>query len=167
MSRDGLHDFQELRTRPPEPPEQPEKRRCAKCDAVLRSGNTGTLCGPCGPGEIDVPGWILAMAEHADGSQINVLARLITGEPGRSRWNTPDPDPPDPEAPECACGCEGRTLRPMRGGGNNRRLTTGPYQRFIRGHWTGNRMWRKGATQIETEESREPLESGSQPAMTS
>jgi hypothetical protein len=65
----------------------------------------------------------------------------------------------DPDAPLCACGCGGRTHRPMTGGRYNREKTTGPYLLWCHGHH------RKGVTNGETE-SREPLESGSQPAAT-
>lgn len=73
----GLRGFDSLRTRIPEPVEAPEKPRCERCGAVLRSGNTDTLCSPCGRGEIEIPDWALDLAESTDGRGLGALASVL------------------------------------------------------------------------------------------
>jgi hypothetical protein len=63
----------------------PDKPRCKKCHAVLRSSNPGPLCCPCERGEIEIPNWILALAEADDGTKtIENLANIRLGAGGRA-----------------------------------------------------------------------------------
>lgn len=145
----ALHDFADLRTRPVEVPETAPKPCCTKCGAVLRAGNTGALCAPCGrPAGLELPGWALEMAEHADRGQLTLLGKLL-----RSQLQVADPEAePEPDAPFCACGCGGRVLRGFVKN-DGRHVRTGPWLKYRYGHWKGNQKQGKGVMRIETQET--------------
>jgi hypothetical protein len=129
LSAPHLRGFAHLRTQYPTPPERLETRRCAHCGATLRAGNRGTLCAPCSrPPDIELPGWALQLAEHADPTQIALLGKLVRGQLG---LEAPDAQP-DPNAPECACGCGEHVLRAVTNGSVGR---TGRYLKYVSGHW--------------------------------
>lgn len=129
MRRDGISGFADLRTRPIEAPEAPVRISCSCCGAILRTGNPGPLCDPCGRPPVDLPGWALELAEGNDGVQLSIVATMLREEWGFAALT----DVPEPDAPDCACGCGKQVLRAFRSH-HGKQLRTGSYLRRIHGH---------------------------------